>query len=401
MADTVYEKPTKLNLPQPNEFNQQAVKEYVFNETGNIMLASTALASETIEESVRDIFAEVGVFFAAMTKAIATTVNPHAKDERCYSIYDYDAIQSIVDGSGLFIHVTQEDVRHETDTVGVDLSKELVEGLLGLATGVGELGFAQAMIRSMGSEGLRIANEDSRSESKVANIVFVCEYLLGMPSVSAIVVYVDAKKHEQTFQAGPCLKESRSTTTLEMHKDTYMFVTPAAIKKYAGDLASAERDVEFAEYVDYLSNLLLHKPMITSIQTKKDQKEVTDTLVAGETYVVTGEFLTGPDAAEGGGGSEPVQVLKFLPGADSLTINAATIQANHVEFTVTSTAAKAVKGGDIGFFSSGTAEKPYLQAGRSVSVTPKAASASTGTRPPEDGADPSQEGVGHDDHAES
>ena len=50
--------------------NVEVKKGFVFNETGNIMMATTDLTSDTIEQSVRDVFAEVSVFFAAMTKAL-------------------------------------------------------------------------------------------------------------------------------------------------------------------------------------------------------------------------------------------------------------------------------------------------------------------------------------------
>ena len=50
--------------------NVQVKKGFVFNETGNIMMATTDMDSAEIEQSVRDVFAEVSVFFGAMTKAL-------------------------------------------------------------------------------------------------------------------------------------------------------------------------------------------------------------------------------------------------------------------------------------------------------------------------------------------
>ena len=60
--------PTKLEIPATNTYNVQGTKEYIFNETGNIMLSSTDITGSTIPDEVRAIFAEVSVFFAAMTK---------------------------------------------------------------------------------------------------------------------------------------------------------------------------------------------------------------------------------------------------------------------------------------------------------------------------------------------
>ena len=97
-------------------YNIQATKEFIFNETGNIMMASTDMTG-TIPEQVRDVFAEVSVFFAAMTKAISESMDPATG--KPYSLYDYNAIQNVIDGSGLFVHVTEEDITHTSSSFGV------------------------------------------------------------------------------------------------------------------------------------------------------------------------------------------------------------------------------------------------------------------------------------------
>ena len=192
---------TLNKLIKPDPHNIQADKRYIFNETGNIMLASTVMDGTTIPAEVRAVFAEVSVFFAAMTKAISTSIDPETN--KTYSLYDYMAIQNVIDGSGLFVHVTEEDILSETSSFGAHFSQELIEGVLGLATGAGALSFAQGMIASLGSAGLDIGGSSSKTDNRVANIVFVCEYLLGMPTVSVIVISCDAKENKQTFHVGP------------------------------------------------------------------------------------------------------------------------------------------------------------------------------------------------------
>ena len=277
--------PTNLKTPQKSPYNLQATKYYVFNETGNIMMATTDDSSSQIQQSVRDVFNEVSVFFAAMTKAISTTINPSTK--KAYSIYNYDALSKIISGSGLFIHVTEEDINYTSEKIGADFSKELIEGLLGLATGVGELSFAEAMIQSMGSAGLNISQQSSSETSSVANIVFVCEYLMGMPIVSALVVYLNTKEQQQSLSVGPCFKESSQTMTWKMHKDTYMFVTPTFIKKYSGDLMSGVTDPVYNEFIEYLSDLVSGKVSITGV-ADSDNNPVRTTLEAGKGYYITG-----------------------------------------------------------------------------------------------------------------
>jgi len=227
--------------------NVEVTKYYTFNETGNIMLATTVGASADVQDSVRRVFAEVSVFFAAMTKALTRTTNPVTKEP--YSIYNYDALAKIIAGSGCFIRVTESDISHTTSSFGATFSKELLEGLLGLATGVGALGFATGMIAAIGKEGAKLAGKTDDDQSRVGNIVFVCEYLLGMPCISAIVVNVVANKHAHELTIGPCLSTKSQEVTFKMHKDTYMFVTPAFIREFAGDLNSINTQAAYGQLV--------------------------------------------------------------------------------------------------------------------------------------------------------
>tara|TARA_Y100000593_G_scaffold623_1_gene1148 strand:- start:207 stop:962 length:756 start_codon:yes stop_codon:yes gene_type:complete len=224
--------------PNPTDPNNVEVKKgFVFNETGNIMMATTDMDSAEIEKSVRDVFAEVSVFFGAMTKAL---------DKAGKSLYDYDALQKIIDESGCFVHVQEEDITHKSNSWGANFSQELVKACLGLATGTGGLAFAKAMVSSVGKEGVNISGNSNHQTSKASNIIFVCEYLLGMPVISAIVITCDTSENSQALSIGPCIKEQSTSTTLKLHKDTYMFVTPAFIHQYSQDLVDGLNDPEFS-----------------------------------------------------------------------------------------------------------------------------------------------------------
>lgn len=218
------------------------------------MIASTDADSSNLDDKVRDVFNEVSVFYAAMSKAITTTQRPGKKE--CYSLYDYEALEKVIDGSGCFIHCTQEDINYSSTSVGADFSKELLTALLGLPAGGGVLSFAQAMISSMGQEGFKMSMDATSTESKVGNIIFVCEFLFGMPVISAMVVYVDTKKNSDVFKAGLCVSVTNNHTSITMHKDVYMFVTPAFIKSYASDLDSIITSSDYSKFISYLRSLL-------------------------------------------------------------------------------------------------------------------------------------------------
>jgi len=324
-----------VSLPKANPHNIQAVKRYVFNETGNIMLATTDSQTDNIQQEVRDVFAEVSVFFGAMTKAISQTVNPHAKPDKdgnkpYYNLYNYDALQSVIDGSGYFVRVNEEDISYTTSSWGANFSKELIEAVLGLATGGGALSFASAMVNSMGKEGVNINGQSSSLHSKVANVIFVCEYLLGMPIVSAIVITADSKTVSQTMQLGPCFKEQSSSTTMTVHKETFMFVTPAFIKQYAGDLSSIMNDPEYLKLIMELESLVERTPTIEGVyevQTAGAPVLVPDgsMLKNATKYAIYGEFL--------GSNVSGKSSLAFDP-ATGLKVSTQTWNNNGIEFNV-------------------------------------------------------------------
>lgn len=286
MADNNNSVPLKPAVPNPN--NQEATKYYIFNETGNIMLASTTNSSEPIQQSAQKAFAEVSVFFAAMVRALSSTINP--KTKRPYSLYNYEAMGQIISQSGLFVHVTEEDVRYQTSDCGASFSKGLVESLLGLATGAGEMAFASAMVASVGKEALRIAADSSDTESRVSNIVFVCEYLLGMPTISAIVVYANCSEHVEHIKAGPCFSMTEIRTSWTLHKDTYLFITPTFIREYASDLDTAESSPDYVRLVHWLQELIEQTPAIEAVLDEAGSV-VGNKLSVGITYTIVGRFL--------------------------------------------------------------------------------------------------------------
>ena len=102
-----------INTQDPN--NVELKKGFVFNETGNIMMSTTATGSNPIIESdVQKCFAEVSVFFAAMTRALEraaisgmTGVDRDGNSYN-YSMYDYESMKKIIDNSGCFIQVNED-----------------------------------------------------------------------------------------------------------------------------------------------------------------------------------------------------------------------------------------------------------------------------------------------------
>jgi hypothetical protein len=263
-----------VNPPRATkDYNIPAVKYYVFNETGNIMIATTQGKDGAVNPSATALFEEVGVFFAAMTKSITTTprrgaATPYAPGDY-YTIYDYDALEGIVNGSGMFVNVTREDLQFYRDSVTITFNNEFIEALLGIALtdGVGAVALL-ATLNAMGQQ-VTLSYNATGTYQKIGHLLFVCEYLMGMPLVSVLYFYLNETDVKTVIDASPCIKVSQSSITLNIHKDTFMFVPPPWIREYGGDLASVAGEEAYQELINQLKALITNQSVITQVAGDK------------------------------------------------------------------------------------------------------------------------------------
>lgn len=191
-----------------------ATKIFAVSATGNLFVASTLNGGEganaSLTQAAQQAFEQVSIFFAAMTKAIAETPDPNstATPKESYSIYNYDALGSIIKKSGLFIQVTENDIEFESSSWGAEFSSDLVQAILGGFSG--DLASISqslvSLISSAGKEGFKLSHSNTQQKSKVGSIIFICEYLLGAVSITPIVVYIEVGTHKDQLQVGACFK---------------------------------------------------------------------------------------------------------------------------------------------------------------------------------------------------
>lgn len=236
-----------LTLSQSKEI--PATKEFAINATGNLFVATTLNGGNAegaaISQEASKAFGQVSVFFAAMTKAMSENNN---------TLYEIDAIDKIVSRSGLFVKVTESDVKFSSKSWGVTFGSELITALLGFSGGLAAVGNSlMQMLGDIGKTGqsITVSNDSSSTETQVGTIIFVCEYLLGAVSITPIVLSMDAKQASDTFKAGPCFKAQSKSYTLNISKTTYLFVPPAFIPE-AKNLNEAMDNPDFNALVNTL-----------------------------------------------------------------------------------------------------------------------------------------------------
>jgi hypothetical protein len=273
------------------QYNIPASKYYVVNETGNIMMATTSPDNTKIDPQVLDVFQEVAVFFAAMTAAITTTPRlgataPYSRRDY-YTIYDYEALEAVVNSSGLFVNVREEDLTYTSKSGSVDFNLELIESLLGVALtdGIGAEGL-KASLNAMGKQASFSYSRTGKTD-KIANILFVCEYLFGMPIVNVLYFYLNEDQVE-TVVTSPCVSADFKGYNLTVHKDTFMFVLPDWIKKYANDLTSVINVPAYQTLIAELRSFINTTPVILNISSDAAGTALVTELTVGTSYYLNG-----------------------------------------------------------------------------------------------------------------
>jgi len=179
-----------------------------------------------------------------MTKAMALGT----KTKKAKSFYDYDAMRKLIDGSGLWIQMTEEEVHHKSQSTGASFSAELISGLLGLMLPEASvMKFAGTMMQSMGKEAVNINESSQSSQTKLANMIIVCENLFGVPFICMILVNVDSSTAKQVFNVGPCVSGQHYTNTLTMTKQVFYWVSPEAIEKDSKEIVAAMQNRDEAK----------------------------------------------------------------------------------------------------------------------------------------------------------
>lgn len=239
----------QVNLTSSKAKEIAATKQFVVNATGNLFVATTLNGGEgavgaEISAEAEKAFGQVSVFFSAMTKAMS---------EAGKSLYDYESLDALVSGSGLFVKVTESQIRFESTQWGVTFGNQLIQALLGMSGNLASIGKSlMDMVAGIGKEGaIEIAGEKEKADQKVGTIIFVCEYLLGAVSITPIVFSISKEDASKNYKAGPCFKTSSVSTEMNINKAIYMFVPPVFVE-HASSLNEAMNDPEFINLVESL-----------------------------------------------------------------------------------------------------------------------------------------------------
>lgn len=227
---------------KPSEPKDTEKKVYFrVNATGNIMYSTTT--DGEVSDKAKDLFDSVSVLFAAITAALAQ----HGK-----KLMDYEAVSTLIRKSGYFIH-NREFFQHTTiKSSSLSLDMQLIGNLLPGLTGGSSLKIMQEVLSSIsGTYGA----SDSKESTKLCHLMFICEDLFAAPNVSVKLYKADKEQMEKVTES-PCHKTVRREIELTQHGDTFMFVDPARIRKFAKDYDPNNRPEAYDDLIQSLAGHL-------------------------------------------------------------------------------------------------------------------------------------------------
>jgi hypothetical protein len=205
-------------------------KYYTFDDTGHIMISSTVAEEKDMDPGVKAVFQKAQVFFGAWTAAIA---------QKGRSMYDYDAINAVIAQSGYFINMGTEDRTFNYTSHDVVVSTAIVEDALGsIAAGGSALRIASNIIKGLGGQ-LQVSSEHTDEHQKIAQLMFVCQNLMGMPLVSATLYYIQRDETKDITKTN-CSSTYTDTIQFAYHKQDFMFVDPDVINKCSDDFKQSD-----------------------------------------------------------------------------------------------------------------------------------------------------------------
>lgn len=211
---------------------------YRLNQTGNIFYATT---TEKLEGATKELFDSVTVLFAAMTKALS---------DKHKTLFDYDAWTRVIAGSGFFVEVQKYRKTLHIESGSLTLDTQVIQQLVPGLAGGSSLEIAKGVLSAINGE---YAQQKSDSETKFGHILFICEELFGAPSVTVRIFYASKKSHSQ-MTSSPCHKTVSTSFDQQQEGDTFLFVSPEKIAKYAGRFT--KHPEEYTRLVSTLGELV-------------------------------------------------------------------------------------------------------------------------------------------------
>lgn len=228
----------------------QAPIQFRMDVLGHVLVATTTDQPPASIAAAADMFQECSVLLAAVTVALG---------KKGKTLFDYAAVRPILMGCGDFVSMGISDRSFHSDDKSLTLDMAVIADVMASFIGIettAALGtitnIAKTVVSNVGQQ-LTFSKSDTDSTKKIGHLMFVCQNLMGAPMVSLSYFYSSYAESMSKITT-PCATTSATTIDFTFHQEDYMFVSPAAIKKYSPGFA--EDQAEFDKLIDKLASLI-------------------------------------------------------------------------------------------------------------------------------------------------
>jgi hypothetical protein len=220
----------------------EAIAQFRLNRTGNIYYSGT---DELLQKETKDLFDSVTVLFSAMTKAM--TLNA-AKDKQEITLFDINKWGRLIRGSGFFVEVQKYRKTLEIRSNSISVNTQIINQMIPGITSGASMEIAKGVLASIDST-FKSATEEEKEQ--FGHLLFYCEEIMGTPSVTVRLINITQENMAKRTETN-CSKSVSKSYSMDQAADTFLFVSPDVINRFAGDFGN------YSEEYDMLVDTLVH-----------------------------------------------------------------------------------------------------------------------------------------------
>ncbi|MEQ6890450.1 hypothetical protein ABE957_17385 [Halomonas sp. CS7] len=245
--------------------DSEASVRFRLNATGNIFTSTTSKDGEVSEEA-KELFKSVTVLFSAMTKAMQDA----NKD-----LFDYDSWVNLIGKTGYFVEVQKFRQTLEIKSCELSVDTQVVQQMLPGVTSGNSMEIAKSVLSAING---KFGASSEGSTSKLAHLMFINEEVMGAASVTVRLFYATKESHEAITES-PCHKTVSRSFSQNQEANTFLFVDPDTIAKYADRYDPDRVPESYSRLIEHLADLLADEEgegKKEDVEGKKEGDEVKD-----------------------------------------------------------------------------------------------------------------------------
>jgi len=202
--------------------NEELKKYFAFNESGNVMIASTSKNILETQTQLIQTFQKCTILFGAISQELT---------DRGESLKDYSSLKTLISQSKNFSQIKDESRVFKSKEKNFQLSTEIIRQIFGpLSNSLNSLRIVKNLIASLGND-LKIAQKNSQNEREIGHLLFICEDVMGIPIVSLSLFRI--KVSEATdLKSINCSSKITKEVSFRYNQETYFYNDQELINSY-------------------------------------------------------------------------------------------------------------------------------------------------------------------------